>query len=408
MANFTPASITQHHHDCSMAHITEIKIDGLLGRAEPVHIKLKRDVNIFFGENGSGKTTLLKILDAAMSLDGQAMQELPVKRAEVHIYSISEDKVIKHTWERKNGSSSASFQMILDVDWENLDPRERARFMQTKVEGSEWRLSPPLNSKKIKTIERWAHTYLPTTRLYLNEAGRANSSKHITEGQFDALFAENVNRAWLVYYSQILTEVRQIQEEGLRSVLNYALSPNNSTGFESTLNPAEAYDRVAKFLERQSAGNINFLGSKAAFTKRYESEENLRRIVDNLDFIERRIEHSMVPISEFLLTVQNLFSRGKTISTVNNQLQINLQDGTIVSPARLSSGEKHILKILLAAMTGGSSSVIIDEPELSMHIDWQRVFVKTVTALNPECQLILASHSPEIMADIDDGNIFRI
>ncbi len=131
-------------------------------------------------------------------------------------------------------------------------------------------------------------------------------------------------------------------------------------------------------------------------------------MVDNIDTIERQIEHAMIPISQFLLTVENLFSRGKTITAVNNELQINLKDGTIVSPARLSSGEKHILKILLAAMTGGVSSVIIDEPELSMHIDWQRIFVKTVLTLNPNCQLILASHSPEIMADIEDQNIFRI
>ena len=56
-----------------MAHITEVRIEGLLGREEPVKLRLNRDVNIFFGENGSGKTTLLKVLDAALSQDGEAM-----------------------------------------------------------------------------------------------------------------------------------------------------------------------------------------------------------------------------------------------------------------------------------------------------------------------------------------------
>ena len=56
-----------------MAHITEIKIEGLLGRHSTIHYKLQRDVNIFFGSNGSGKTTLLKVLDAAMNLDSAAI-----------------------------------------------------------------------------------------------------------------------------------------------------------------------------------------------------------------------------------------------------------------------------------------------------------------------------------------------
>ncbi|WP_457282169.1 AAA family ATPase [Polaromonas sp. P5_D5] len=69
-----------------MAHITEIKIDGLLGRKEPIQLKLNNQVNVFFGENGCGKTTLLKILDAALSRDAEAMNLLPVERAEVHIF----------------------------------------------------------------------------------------------------------------------------------------------------------------------------------------------------------------------------------------------------------------------------------------------------------------------------------
>jgi predicted ATP-dependent endonuclease of OLD family len=397
---------TIQFYDSAMAHITEIKIDGLLGRTDTIHLKLNRGVNVFFGENGSGKTTLLKILDAAMSLNSQVMKELPVQRAEIHIYSASEEKIFKHVWDRKIRTQGNAVRP-LDEDWESIPPEERAYLLRTRADSNDWKMTPPLQLKSEK-FNRWTHTFLPTTRLYLNDSTRMATAKQVNEGQLDAIFAENVNRSWLLYYSQILGQVRHIQEQGLRAVLNYALSPKAKIDAESQLNPAEAYDRVSKFLKRQSAGDVNFLGTKASFIKRYQAEENLRRVVDNVDNIERQIERAMVPISQFLQTIQSLFSRGKTISAVNNQLQINLEDGTVVSPAQLSSGEKHILKILLAAMTGGVSSVIVDEPELSMHIDWQRVFIKTALTLNPKCQLILASHSPEIMADIADENIFRI
>jgi predicted ATPase len=168
------------------------------------------------------------------------------------------------------------------------------------------------------------------------------------------------------------------------------------------------FHRVAKFLARQPDSERISLGSQASFRKRYESDPDLRRIVDNLEYVERQIERAMIPIDSFLLTISALFSRGKSLVLTNNELRVMLADGRNLSIAGLSSGEKHLIKILLSTMTAGPNSVLIDEPELSMHIDWQRVFVKTILSLNPDSQLILASHSPEVMADIDDSQIFRL
>jgi predicted ATP-binding protein involved in virulence len=43
-----------------------------------------------------------------------------------------------------------------------------------------------------------------------------------------------------------------------------------------------------------------------------------------------------------------------------------------------------------------------------MHIDWQRQLAAVMRQLNPNAQLILAIHSPEIMANIDDEKVFRL
>jgi predicted ATPase len=63
---------------------------------------------------------------------------------------------------------------------------------------------------------------------------------------------------------------------------------------------------------------------------------------------------------------------------------------------------------MVAALLVRESSMIIDEPEISMHVDWQKDLIHSLRALNPDAQLILATHSPEIMADIPDSKIFRI
>jgi predicted ATP-dependent endonuclease of OLD family len=57
---------------------------------------------------------------------------------------------------------------------------------------------------------------------------------------------------------------------------------------------------------------------------------------------------------------------------------------------------------------GGNHSLIVDEPELSMHIDWQKKLLWTLHGLNPKIQQIMATHSPEIMAEIPDDRIFRL
>jgi ABC-type lipoprotein export system ATPase subunit len=393
-----------------MAHITRIRIEGLLGRDRPIEMPLDRTVNIFFGENGCGKTTLLKILQSALSQDGDAMIGLPVERAEVDIYSVTDQKVIPHVWDRKHIGRQHEIPPELRrvLREQDLTAVEQARYFSLRDSTSEWKI---VGSKKNKDPRRrsWAHYFLPTTRLYNTDANRRGVEPRTnTEDRLNEAFAESVNRRWLLYYTQILQEVRSIQEEGLRAVLYHSLSLASDAPTGPTINPGQAYERVKKFLVRQSAQDGGLLGSIKVFAERYAKDEALRRVVDNINNVESRIEASMAPIQKFTGTIDSLFSRNKRLQTLDNSLAVALEDGKIITPAQLSSGEKHLLVILLHAMTADQNSVIIDEPELSMHIDWQHALTETIVRLNPHCQLILASHSPEIMANVPDEKIFRI
>ena len=48
---------------------------------------------------------------------------------------------------------------------------------------------------------------------------------------------------------------------------------------------------------------------------------------------------------------------------------------------------------------------ITDEPELSLHIDWQRKLLDSIVQLNPNAQLIVATHSPEIAGGFSNSII---
>jgi predicted ATP-binding protein involved in virulence len=69
----------------------------------------------------------------------------------------------------------------------------------------------------------------------------------------------------------------------------------------------------------------------------------------------------------------------------------------------LSSGERQLVVMLghlsLNPLLAGSGVFIVDEPELSLHIDWQEKFVDAVQRANPNVQYILATHSPAIILE---------
>ena len=70
---------------------------------------------------------------------------------------------------------------------------------------------------------------------------------------------------------------------------------------------------------------------------------------------------------------------------------------------KLSSGEKQIIVMLAQLIFGTKRQVfIIDEPELSLHLGWQEIFIKTLLNASPETQFILATHSPTIIGNIEN------
>ena len=238
-----------------------------------------------------------------------------------------------------------------------------------------------------------------------------------SEEGLDTKFASMLQEMWRYKYSDILARVRTSQQSALQNIFLDVLayetsksSPNEAKGpMLPHLDSSRAYERMNTFLKRQSDRRTRqALGSKREFEKRYEADERLRQTVGQIDIVETSIEEEMRPIELLSKLISKLFSAGKSISFDGPTIRVQTQDKTEIGLEALSSGEKHLIRILLAAMDAQESTLLIDEPELSLHIDWQRELIRNIRLLNPMCQLIIATHSPEIMADVSDSEIFRI
>ena len=75
-------------------------------------------------------------------------------------------------------------------------------------------------------------------------------------------------------------------------------------------------------------------------------------------------------------------------------------DSDVISLEQLSSGEKQLLLILLKVFLQEKKPAILlmDEPEVSLHISWQQQLLDALRRLNENCQIILSTHSPSIFA----------
>jgi predicted ATPase len=138
-----------------------------------------------------------------------------------------------------------------------------------------------------------------------------------------------------------------------------------------------------------------------------ELENAIAQYVDYQLNLSNEIIFNKVPSAKafakkllFIETVNRLFQiTGKVMDVKDSKLGFKLSDGTKMNWYDLSSGEKQLLIILLTVLCQDEkpSILMMDEPEISLHLEWQKELIKIIRTINPNCQLIIVTHSPGII-----------
>jgi ABC-type lipoprotein export system ATPase subunit len=385
-----------------MARIIAFSVDGLAGRDGAYSRELQRDVNVFHGINGSGKTTLLKILHSALSVDTSILAGLPFNSAEVDVHLNRHNSIFKRKF-----AQPATTNSQVDKPAPTLSLGMAAiGGLGVRREKTGWTSEPVEPSGE--TLTHYRRGYLPISRLYRAVGTGPSRVKAMSEEELDARFAEQVERIWAEYYADISYEISQVQEKGLASILHFVMSGEEPDPQDSTeLDSNEAYERVSAFLSRQT-GLAGVLDSPQDFENKYKREPQLRGIVKQINSIEKLIEQVTAPRNRLKELLESMYGGNKRIKFSEKEISVEISGKGKIRLPSLSSGEKQLFFISLAALQSGNNSLIIDEPELSMHVDWQRKLVVSLQELNPAMQLIMATHSPEITADLPDKQVFRL
>nr|MCR4921569.1 ATP-binding protein [Bacteroidaceae bacterium] len=112
----------------------------------------------------------------------------------------------------------------------------------------------------------------------------------------------------------------------------------------------------------------------------------------------KKIAHDKIHFQDL---VDDLFKEtGKTIRRDKNEIYFDSL-GEIIPCYKLSSGEKQMLIILLSVLVQNHRPYVLfmDEPEVSLHVEWQQRLIGLVRDLNPNAQIILTTHSPAVIMD---------
>lgn len=180
------------------------------------------------------------------------------------------------------------------------------------------------------------------------------------------------------------------------------LSGANGIGKSTILNRVVSGVRSLDDLEESGISIVTY--PEDANMLRYDiitTPEVRSEFDENLNLLQERVSH--YPHNDrwtlFCDIVDDMFS--VTEKTINRDaVQVELwQWGEQLNLKLLSSGEKQLLIILMTVLLedGDHTVLFMDEPEVSLHIEWQQSLLDTILRLNPNVQVILTTHSPAII-----------
>lgn len=422
-------------------------------------IKFFENINIWFGKNGCGKTTLLNIINSIISgevyklkrykFESIQLQFKKNKKSKMIDIDITYDKdVLQLSYDKGEKQSLEIDAIELDDEYTNIRREEKEKELY-------FRKYEILNTIK----ENFNIVYLPLSREYLGidyekfyrryrinrrERGLRVGHTYLDTALEQALFLvekeyaninEKINsiesglktKIFEVMFSSIRlkTDDKEIPESDMAFIINNFRRigiydenlENKMNEFFKEYNKAiNKYNKIQKEFDEILENNINdpekqmdvvnkFVGAKndlASFNTVKCQIEELRKMFEEYNEEVRKIMSPILMFGEIIneylknsaVPKQMIVSLSKIYFRINESIDS-------IDISELSSGEKQIILLIayliFKVLPEEQPIFMVDEPEMSLHLMWQRQWINSIQKINPDIQLIIATHSPEIV-----------
>lgn len=430
-----------------------------------IDFKTENHLTIITGPNGIGKTIILKLIHGIFTNKLSVLTEVPFKKLIISFDDESQLTAIRTKKDVTTLSKFDSIEekMVIveeselpriqvTLQYKKIGQRKIEKLSLTEISGRRWnRLGRSEIEDLIPSLERigydeWLEA--PT--------GESLTYSEVIERYDDALpiFKKTLEQKW---FSDLINSinVRFIKAERLITFPRLRSNRGQDTrpvmavlSYSRNLvkKIQETYSEYAKFSQNSDRTFIKRLLSYRDVTKLSSSElmeklselQKKRMHLVEIGLLEQEQEEDIDPIElkkvespdlrkmlsaytsdyENKLNIYNdLSARIEIFKEIVNKkfkykhMDIDKKEGLVffsdkgdkLSPTNLSSGEQHELILLyeLLFIVKSNSLILIDEPELSLHLSWQQEFIKDLLRIIQISQFdaIIATHSPEIIYD---------
>ncbi|WP_421875978.1 AAA family ATPase [Marinoscillum sp.] len=416
-----------------MNYIDYVKIEGFWGD-KTIEIDFERDINFLIGVNGSGKTTFINLVAAALNLDFPTLDRFQYQKIHVRLRSFEEKK----------------FKPYIEVEKlkDERTPYPRIIF-RIKTSAKDGIKEYPLNEIEEENLFRYQGDLAYRRRVgrrrdydedifqqirdliniswlsihRTNSPNRNQSHDSSFESSVDQKIDE-LSNSFLRYFSVLQSKAANESESFQRYIFLSLLADESEQQIFSVLHTIKSDDEKKYLKEIFSEFNLpermyqdkleHHFNSYDSSIEKLKQEKALN--INDLSFLigTRRI-HTIVQKWSELITKQNeifkfrdtfldvvnsLLKRKQLVFSDRNELLIETDSGKTFGLKKLSSGEKQLIIILGETLLQQASPhiYIADEPELSLHVDWQERLVGSLKSINPNSQILFATHSPDIVS----------
>lgn len=427
--------------------INNLVIEDLYEGAISYDIKFNDDLTILYGDNGAGKTTVLEILTILISGNIIALLKYNFKSITL-IYKdkdtdlLNELKVICEKDDILRVNFKGESLLVKGNEFSNRtnNPRSDYSALTKKIKKTFNMVFLPLtrNNKS----KRFSNSFSRETRYYgenRNRAAHGLIEENPKHNEPISLVEQLVERKT----SRMMYEVEKLNQEFKNNIFKSLFRFDfEGTPFYTNTNREEfkeRKDKLVKIVKDIGLENPEYLYDKInelysefkvvekkvypqngeepdiESVKLFMANSSRLKILDEVILLaeenNKNKERVTYPISKFEDTINSYFSGGtfsKKIFIEKGEIFFCMND----SPNRLginklSSGEQQLVIFFIHLIFGLDANeegiYIVDEPEISLHLSWQRKLINSITDINNNLQLIFATHSPEIIGPHRDS-----
>ena len=448
-------------NDTSLLRVKNIHVDGLFGLFNhSVEMKLDERVTILHGPNGVGKTMLLQMVNAFLKGQYSLFQKVPFKRfaleftddSKVELTTDQNEPTTKHAKKRlifylfRQGKLVEEHDVSLDVlsmaeDIESWVPwlrrveddlwldEESTEFLSAEKMISSYQDEIPSRMRSERSMTepqdpRWLTEWRNQVMVYFIETQRflrfTPESVHRFRPYLRTVFtvldcARDLNRRINDTMAQYGQQSQTLDQSFPQRLLSKGVTPLSAGALKEKmeeldtnrsklkeiglLNEQQEYPFDTNALDRldETQQSVMTLYVDDTVKKLAELEDLARRTRLLLDNVNRKFHHKQIRIDRDDRDDRDDREHGLVAEGEKSKL---------LPLNKLSSGEQHelVLHYDLLFRVSPNTLVLIDEPELSLHVTWQKRFLPDLLEIvaMAKCDVLIATHSPFIVGDRSD------